>query len=120
MCAGLYGHPVLFSAKKMNFKYCFFLFLIHCTALVSQKYSVYAAVTKQLVYNHQVLVFAAPFYSSYCNKAILIRDLFFTLFTVSDFISTDDGHSQVRNVWQFFMLNKALLFLIKFSNQVKK
>ena len=38
--------------------YCFFFFLLltaHCTALVSQKYSVYVAVTQQLVYNQQVL-----------------------------------------------------------------
>ena len=30
----------------------------------------------------------------------------FTLFTVSDFIYTDDGHSQVRNVQKFYLRTK--------------
>ena len=53
----------------------FFSFLIQCTALASQGYSVCVTVAQQLIYISRFYLFAALCNSLYCNVATFIRDL---------------------------------------------
>ena len=95
---------------------CFSSFLIHSTTLVSQNYLVCLAEEQQIVYISRFYSIAALCitFTEMCLLSFETSCLLFHCFRFYFLLMMDIAKSETFK--NFIILNKALLFLIKFSN----
>ena len=92
-------------------------FLIHCTTLVSQNYLVCLAVEQQIVYISRFYSIAALCitFTEMCLLSFETSSLLFYCFRFYFLLMMDIAKSETFK--NFIILNKALLFLIKFESK---